>query len=275
MPEHPTHTTARFLPLGEQGLTVELGDEIDEEVNDRVHLLAAAVRRELVSIVEEVVPTYRSVLLVFDPLRVTRAELVRRVGELLAAAASSPPHGKKRRANAQGARESCRVVHVPVCYGGELGPDLGFVAEHNALSPDQVIALHCEPRYRVYMLGFTPGFPYLGGLSPRIAAPRLDQPRAKVAAGSVGIAGPQTGIYPVESPGGWRIIGRTPLRLFDPGAAEPFLLRAGDRLRFRPIASDRLAEIERQVAEGAYPVEVESVPASTGSARTKPSGGAA
>jgi len=247
---------ARFLPLGEQGLTVELGDAVDEEVNDRVHLLAAAVRRDLSALVEEVVPTYRSALLVFDPLRVTRAELVQRVRKLLETPPPprpSPPAGERGEE-----RAAFRIVHVPVCYGGELGPDLGFVAEHAGLSPDEVVRLHAEPLYRVYMLGFTPGFPYLGGLSPRIAAPRLDQPRARVAAGSVGIAGPQTGIYPIESPGGWRVIGRTPLRLFDPAAVEPFLLRAGDRLRFRAVSSAVLAEISRRIEAGAYRIEVDA-----------------
>lgn len=247
MPERAA--PARFLPLGEQGLTVELGDAIDEAVNDRVHLLAAAVRRELGASVE-VVPTYRSLTLFFDPLAVSRGELVERVARCLRRAAG--PRAAARR-EAPGAR----TVTIPVGYGGELGPDLAFVAEHSGLSPEEVVRLHGAPLYRVYMLGFTPGFPYLGGLPRRIAAPRLDQPRLKVPAGSVGIAGAQTGVYPVESPGGWRIIGRTPLRLFDPGGPEPFLLRAGDRLRFRAVAPAALAAIAAAVADGSYRLEVE------------------
>jgi KipI family sensor histidine kinase inhibitor len=125
-------------------------------------------------------------------------------------------------------------VEIPVCYGLEYGPDLDAVAAHCGLSPDEVIARHTAAEYRVYMLGFSPGFPYLGGLDPNIAAPRRETPRIKVPAGSVGIAGMQTGIYPLESTGGWQIIGRTPMRLFDPGLEEPCLLRPGDRLRFVP-----------------------------------------
>jgi inhibitor of KinA len=215
-------------------------------VNARVHLLAEAVRRSLSAEVEEAVPTYRSLLLFFDPLRVPRARLAARVERLLAALP----------ARAEGRRG--RLVHVPVSYGGELGPDLAFVAERNQLTESEVVSIHSSVDYRVYMLGFTPGFPYLGGMSPRIAAPRLDQPRPRIPAGTVGIAGEQTGIYPVESPGGWRLIGRTPLRLFDPGSRAPFLLSAGDRLRFRPVEGAEFQELARLVAQGAYSPEIEA-----------------
>ncbi|HET9596211.1 MAG TPA: 5-oxoprolinase subunit PxpB [Anaeromyxobacteraceae bacterium] len=236
---------ARFLSVGESAISVELGQSIDEEVNARVHLLAARVRRSLVDEVQEVVPTYRSLLLVFDPLRVPRARLVARVERLVAAL---PAHAAGRRG---------RLVHVPVSYGGEFGPDLAFVAEHHRLGEDEVVSLHSSIDYRVYMLGFTPGFPYLGGMSPRIAAPRLDQPRPRIPAGTVGIAGEQTGIYPVESPGGWRLIGRTPLRLFDPTSRMPFLLSAGDRLRFRPVGAAEFGALEQRVAQGTYSPEIE------------------
>jgi inhibitor of KinA len=224
---------------------VELGDTVDEEVNARVHLLATAVARQLASDVEEVVPTYRSLLILFDPLRVKRSLLIRRVEKILAAL----PGGAALRRS--------RVVHIPVCYGGELGPDLEFVAQHSGLSAQEVVAVHASAAYRVYMLGFTPGFPYLGGMSPRIAVPRLEQPRPRIPAGTVGIAGEQTGIYPVESPGGWRLIGRTPLRLFDWTRPEPFLVRAGDLLRFGAIEAEEFRDLERRVAEGRYVAEIE------------------
>ena len=235
----------RYLPVGEQGLAVELGDTVDEEVNARVQLLATAVARQLASDVEEVVPTYRSLLLLFDPLRVKRSLLIRRVEKILAAL---PERAALRRS---------RVVHIPVCYGGELGPDLEFVARHSGLSAQEVVAVHEGAPYRVYMLGFTPGFPYLGGMSPRIAAPRLEQPRSRIPAGTVGIAGEQTGIYPVESPGGWRLIGRTPLRLFDWTRQEPFLVSAGDLLRFHAIQADEFRDVERRIAEGNFVAEIE------------------
>ena len=152
-----------------------------------------------------------------------------------------------------------RVVQVPVCYGGELGPDLEEVAHLAGLTPDQVMALHAGPVYRVYLIGFTPGFPFLGGMDPRLACPRLPSPRLRVPAGSVAIAGEQTGVYPVESPGGWRILGRTPLRLFDPapGARRPFLLAAGDGLRFVPVDPASFERPARAVADGTWRPEVE------------------
>ena len=142
-----------------------------------------------------------------------------------------------------------RVIEVPVCYGGELGPDLEDVARAVALSPAEVIARHSAPAYRVYLLGFTPGFPYLGGMDPRLACPRLSSPRVRVPAGSVAIAGAQTGVYSVESPGGWRLLGRTPLRLFDPdpGARRPFLLAPGDGLRFVPVDRARFDALAAEV----------------------------
>jgi inhibitor of KinA len=126
-------------------------------------------------------------------------------------------------------------VDIPVCYGGDFGPDLDAVSSHTGLSTEEVVAIHGEPDYLVYMIGFAPGFPYLGGMSERLASPRRESPRAKIPPGSVGIAGSQTGVYPIETPGGWQLIGRTPLRLFRPERDEPSLLRTGDRVRFQAI----------------------------------------
>lgn len=229
---------------GEGGLVVELGDAIDPEVNARVHRLARAVRARLGERIIEVVPTYRSLLVRHDPLRVPRRGLEREIEALLA----DPP------AATEGA--AARTVHVPACYGGEMGPDLEDVARHAELEPREVVDLHASATYRVFMLGFTPGFPYLGGLPPRLETPRLEAPRERVAAGSVGIGGAQTGIYPVESPGGWRIIARTPLRLFDPGAAWPFLLAPGDRLRFVPIERGEYDDVARRVAARTYAARI-------------------
>jgi inhibitor of KinA len=214
----------RMLAAGEQGLIVEFGNAIDPAVNARVHRLARALATLGLEGVIESVPTYRSLLVLFDPLVLPRERLVPEVEALLAIPAAG---------EAAGAGGS--AVELPVLYGGEFGPDLAFIARRNGLSTEDVIAIHSSSSYLVYMLGFTPGFPYLGGMSSRLATPRLSTPRGKVPAGSVGIAGSQTGVYPVESPGGWRLIGRTPLRLFDLEAAPPFLLAPGDVVRFRPV----------------------------------------
>jgi len=235
-----THPGYRMLAEGEGGLVVELGDSIDPVVNARVHAVAGTLRRELEADVLEVVPTYRSVLVLFDPLRVERASLEARVADLLAGRPAREP------------RAARRTVRVPVRYGGAHGPDLEPVAAHCGLTPEEVVSLHASATYLVFMLGFTPGFPYLGGMSERIATPRLDSPRTRVPRGSVGIAGAQTGIYPIESPGGWRLIGRTPLRLFDPRSEEPFLLSAGDRVRFFEVEDEEWQDIERQVEKGSY-----------------------
>ena len=238
----------RLLPQGEGGITVELGDAIDPAVNARVHALARTVAGRLPGQVLEVVPSYASLLVIFDPLAVPRARLARRLEALareITGAVAEPPR---------------RVVQVPVCYGGELGPDLAEVARLTGLSPEDVVARHSAPVYRVYLLGFTPGFPYLGGLDPRLACPRMDSPRLVTPAGSVALAGLQTGIYPVESPGGWRVLGRTPLRLFDPApdASRPFLLAAGDGLRFVPVGRAAFEETARAVAAGTW--EPEALP---------------
>lgn len=228
----------RLLPEGEGGLLVQLGDAVDPDVNARVHALARAVDRRLGPLVDEVVPSYASLLVLFDPLRVDRVRLEVRVAALA------------REGEGLRAGPPRRVVELPVCYGGELGPDLEEVARLTGLSPAEVIARHAAPVYRVFLLGFTPGFPYLGGMDPALSCPRLASPRLRVPAGSVALAGAQTGVYPVESPGGWRLLGRTPLRLFDPAprARRPFLLGAGDGLRFVPV--DR-ARFETLAQEGA------------------------
>jgi inhibitor of KinA len=235
-----------FRSAGDRALVVELGDVIDPTVNARVRWLARAVAERLAGEVVELVPTYRSLLVIHDPLRVPRARLEARIGELLGelpgdTAPETPG----------------RTVHLPACYGGDFGPDLEVVARHHGLAPEEVVSLHAGASYLVYMLGFTPGFPYLGGMSARIATPRLETPRPRVAAGFIGIGGQQTGIYPVESPGGWLLVARTPVRLFDAEAPSPFLLAAGDLLRFEPISPEEFQEVSARVAARAYTPRVE------------------
>ena len=244
----------RMLSAGERGLVVEMGNLISPQVNARVQRLARRISQRHVEGVIEIVPTYRSLLVYFDPFSIRRSDLADAIWQMLASEADAET----------AETEAVRVVHVPVCYGGEFGPDLDYVAQHNRVSVDEVITIHSSKPYLVYMLGFTPGFPYLGGMSDKIAAPRLEKPRAKIPQGSVGIAGAQTGLYPIESPGGWRLIGRTPLKPFLAEAANPFLFAAGDYLRFIPISPEEYHRIRGEVETGAYrpdthTVSVESV----------------
>lgn len=215
----------RFLPAGDRALVVELGDSISPETNRRVHALFQAIETSGLPEVVDLVPTYRSLLVQYNPLLGSFDDLKEAVARLEAGLADAKP-------------EPPRVMEVPTLYGGEHGPDLAFVAEHNGLSPDEVVEVHAGTDYLVYMMGFTPGFPYLGGLSDRLHTPRLETPRQVTPAGSVGIAEGQTGVYPVESPGGWRIVGRTPLRLFDAGREPPSVLTAGDHVRFVPLPDE-------------------------------------
>lgn len=215
----------RVLAAGDAAVTVEFGETIDPEVNDRVLAFTRGVERLALSGVIETVPTYRSATVYFDPILVDAGSLAARLQTL--AETLPPPISEVR-----------RTVQIPVVYGGELGPDLAEVAAFARLSVKQAMALHASVCYRVYMLGFTPGFPYMGPVPDALAMPRLAEPRARVPAGSVGIAGSQTGIYPIESPGGWRLIGQTPLRLYDKGRLQPFLLEAGDWVQFLPISRE-------------------------------------
>jgi KipI family sensor histidine kinase inhibitor len=226
-------TPPRYLPAGEQGLVVEYGDAIDPAINRRVRDLFIHLHAAAIPGIRDLVPTYRSLLVAYDPLRLApsalREALERAEAELASASVPAP---------------APRVIEIPTCYGGEFGPDLPFVASHNGLTEDEVVRIHSGTDYLVYMMGFSPGFPYLGGMSGRIATPRLQTPRTAIPAGSVGIAQSQTGIYPVESPGGWQLIGRTPAVLFDASRRPPALVEAGDSLRFVPVGRgeyDRLA----------------------------------
>jgi len=211
----------RFFPVGDSALVVEFGDEIDPAINRRVHALTRLLSLDPLDGVAECAPTYRSLLVRYDPLALDYRAVAEWAQSKLSRAESLRPEGVRR-------------IEVPTVYGGTSSPDLEFVAQHNGLSPQEVIRIHSGAEYTVYMMGFTPGYPYMGKLDPAIAAPRLETPRTRVPAGSVGIAGLQTGIYPIDSPGGWRIIGFTPLALFDPNREPPFLFAPGDAVRFVP-----------------------------------------
>jgi KipI family sensor histidine kinase inhibitor len=213
-------------PAGDSAVWVEFGNEISLALNNRVHSLAKSLTEKPLRGVLDMVPAYASLLLCYDPMVIS--------GKRLAAVLAS--RAKKNPGTEQG---QGKVAGIPVCYEDPFAPDMEAVCAHTGFSREEVIARHTAPLYRIYMLGFLPGFPYLGGLDPALETPRLETPRTKIPAGSVGIGGAQTGIYPLESPGGWRIIGRMPLKPYDPDRAEPFLYGAGDSIRFYPVNRDQ------------------------------------
>lgn len=223
-----------FRIAGDRGLLVEFGDGIDPALNRKVRGMAIATEQAAPKGVLEVIPTYRSIILIYDPDATSPPQLERAL--LLLEERLS-----------QIDIPSPRTVRIPVCYGGEFGPDIEFVAGINNLTVADVVRIHASPDYQIYMVGFTPGFPYLGGLPEALHTPRLETPRTLVPAGSVGIANAQTGVYSIDSPGGWQLIGRTPVRLFDPTRANPFLFQAGDLLRFEPISSDEYRDLVKAV----------------------------
>jgi len=217
----------RIYPLGDSALLIQLGSEIDDRINNRVLALERRLISLFPSFVRATVPAYVSLTIHYDPCQVNSEEFQTSILQQLdAVVGSDSPQGK--------------LIKVPVVYGGEGGPDLPFVADHCGLSVAEVIRRHSQPEYRVHFIGFLPGFPYLGGMDPRLETPRLATPRTEVKAGSVGIAGGQTGIYPLDSPGGWRIIGWTPLKLFDITKELPVLLAPGDRVQFVPARTEDL-----------------------------------
>jgi KipI family sensor histidine kinase inhibitor len=221
MPHYPYSTLA-----SDRSVLVCFGEEISETVHLNVWRAATLFHNQSLPSIINIHPAYCSVLIDFDPLQAEPAQVLAWCDQLLAHLQdiSVPPQ---------------RLVEIPVVYGGEFGPDLHDVAAFHSLSVEDVIKLHVSSEYLVYFLGFSPGFAYMGGLPAELATPRLESPRQRVPAGSVAIAGNQTGIYPIETPGGWRIIGRTPLTLFDPERNPPTLLSVGDRVRFKQIATEQ------------------------------------
>ena len=221
----------RILPASDSALLIEFGDTIDYGINARVYALQTEIENsDLGSSVVEFIPSYRSLMVEYDAMEHSYAQLRDRVNDLIRRSVKSDNTTKIADQDAH---------QIPVAYGGDYGPDLDSVAKHSGLTPDEVIAIHSGTDYHVFMLGFAPGFPYLGGMDSRIACPRLATPRTLVPAGSVGIAESQTGVYPNPSPGGWQIIGRTPMRLFDVDADPPAAMLPGTKVNFVPITRDK------------------------------------
>ena len=235
-PAMNANSDVRILPAGDGALVVELGDGIDPALNDRVHRLDGRIAEAAIPGVVETVPTYRSILITFDPLATDADALAARVLDLAAGMTDEAAAGGRRWV-------------VPVCFGGAHGEDLEEVARRTGLTAEQVVALHCTADFRVYMLGFSPGFAYLGGLPEALHLPRRENPRLKTPAGSLMQGGAQAAVSPLAMPSGWHLLGRTPLKMFDVRRPQPFLLAPGDRVRFTAIDAaeyDRLsAEAER------------------------------
>ncbi|HLE44470.1 MAG TPA: 5-oxoprolinase subunit PxpB [Methylomirabilota bacterium] len=240
----PLYAEPRILPAGDLAVSVELADEISREANARVLTLERLLTERRLPGIVETLPTFRSLLVCYDPLVLGWPELVRAIRALAPELAGAmPPAGRR--------------VELPCAYGGEHGPDLEEVARRLGLAPEEVVRLHAGAEHFVYFIGFTPGLPYMTGMPERLTIPRLDRPRTKTPPGSVGIGGAQCSIYSVESPGGFWVLGRTPLRLYDPGAPDPILLRAGDHVRFRPIDAEEFQAIAASVAAGTYRPHIE------------------
>jgi KipI family sensor histidine kinase inhibitor len=224
----------RIVPVGDSAVLIELGETIDPLINAAVLALDAQIRTLELEGVIELVPTYRSLLVHYDPERLDGRVLLARLSKLDLEHPGTPPDG--------------RLWTVPVAYGGVFGIDLEAVARRHGLRAEEVVQLHTAPTYRVYMVGFVPGFTYLGGLDPRLYTPRLDDPRPRTPAGSVSIGGIQAGIASLEIPSGWHLLGRTPVRTFDPERRPPLLLEPGDRVRFVPIDPATFDELDRRAA---------------------------
>ena len=198
---------------------MEYGDVIDPVINKKVRAMAMMMEKEPIKGVLETIPTYRSLLIIYDPTTTNPTKLEKEIIAL-----------EKRLSQIK--IPPSETVEIPVCYGGEFGPDIQFVAKHNSITEADVVRIHSTAEYTIYMIGFTPGFPFLGGLPKELHTPRLETPRSFVPERSVGIANNQTGIYPLASPGGWQLIGKTPLKLFSPEHTNPFIYKVGDRIKF-------------------------------------------
>jgi KipI family sensor histidine kinase inhibitor len=229
----------RILTEGDSSLLVEFGDEISPDINRRISATVQLLKEQHVEGVVDLIPAFCSLLINYDPRVISFEEISQRVQGILKVDVKAGTRKKK-------------VYEIPVCYGGAYGPDIETIASHAGLSVEEVIRIHASRDYLIYMLGFLPGFCYLGGLDERIHTPRLSNPRIKISAGSVGIGGSQTGIYPLDSPGGWQLMGMTPVKTYDPSRDTPILVEAGDYIRFVPIDEAEFQRIKALVDRGEY-----------------------
>ncbi|MFF5994763.1 5-oxoprolinase subunit PxpB [Lysinibacillus sp. KU-BSD001] len=237
----------QIRPLSDSALVIQVGEGINEATHNKVKNILNLLERNPFEGFIEAVPAYNSVTVYYNPTDVYFSHLEKGVKMPYEIVKTNILSLMNQSHVMETTKE--RVVKIPVVYGGEMGPDLEFVANYHGLTPEEVIKIHSSVQYLVYMIGFAPGFPFMGGMDKQIATPRKETPRLAIAPGSVGIAGNQTGIYPLETPGGWQIIGRTPSRLFLPEQSPPTLLQPGDRIQFVPIS---MAQYTRDWEMGAW-----------------------
>ncbi|MCI8578134.1 MAG: 5-oxoprolinase subunit PxpB [Lachnospiraceae bacterium] len=229
----------RILTAGDSSLLIEFGKEISPEINRKIAATVQLMKEQHIEGVVDMIPAFCSLLINYDPRVVRYDKMKKRLESLV-------------RMDIKVGAEKRRIFEIPVVYGGEYGPDLAAIAQHAGLSEAEVINIHSSQDYLIYMLGFLPGFCYLGGLDERIHTPRLANPRLKIRAGSVGIGGSQTGIYPLDSPGGWQLMGMTPVKTYDPDREVPILVEAGNYIRFVPVDEAEYHRIQELVDSGDY-----------------------
>jgi TIGR00370 family protein len=239
--------SVRFLFSGDSALVIEFGNEISVDINKKIRKMMDDIKKENIDGIVELVPTYCSLLINYDVLKIDYNTLVEKLKTFL----------NNNLETAEG--EEVTLIEIPTLYNDEVGPDLSYVAEHNKISKEEVIKIHTGTDYLVYMLGFMPGFTYLGGMSEKIATPRLESPRLQIYPGSVGIAGKQTGMYPSMSPGGWRIIGRTPLKLYNPDSDTPVYISSGDYVRYVSISEEEYNDILKKVENNEYKLNIRKI----------------
>ena len=229
----------KILTAGDSSVLIEFGSEISPEVNAKTTALVRLLKEQPTDGIVDMIPSFCALLVNYNPRVISYKAIRKRLSELAAL-------------DVQAAEQSARLFQIPVCYGGDYGPDINYVAEQAGINVQEVIDIHSSRDYLIYMLGFMPGFPYLGGLDERIHTPRLSTPRVSIPMGSVGIGGAQTGIYPLNSPGGWQLIGQTPIKTYDPKREVPILFNAGDYIRFVPVSEKQFDQIKAQEQEGTY-----------------------